>query len=100
MSSELKIGDAVLVTTEHRGVFFGYFCEWLDNDHKHIGLTKCRNCISWPSSVRGFLGLAETGPDSGCRIGPAADVPMLRDVTSVSRVTDDAVLRWEAAPWS
>lgn len=100
MVTDLKQGDAILVTTSHRGVFFGYFDSWVDDEYKHIRVTKCRNCISWSSLIKGVFGLAATGPDGNCRVGPAVDVPMLRDVTAVVRVTDEAIKCWEAAPWS
>lgn len=85
----------VLVTTAHRGVFFGYS----DNtDGDTITLERCRNCIYWSADVKGFLGLAATGPTDNCRIGPAATVK-LRNITSVTEVSQDAAERWEAAPW-
>ena len=88
----------VLVTTAHRGVFFGYA---LANykDAKTIRLTNARNCIHWSADVKGFMGLASTGPTAKCRVGPAVDIT-LRDVTSVSEVSPSAVKEWEAAPWS
>ena len=47
----------VLVTTQHRGVFFG-FADPAELDCKSkIHLTRVRNCIFWHSSVGGFLGL-------------------------------------------
>lgn len=52
---------AVLVTTAHRGVFFGYATK---TDGDTIKLRAARNCIYWHQSVRGFLGLASTGPNS------------------------------------
>jgi len=87
---------AVLVTTAHRGVFFGYATE---TGGKTIKLRGMRNCISWSSSIKGFLGLASTGPDENCRIGPRADGE-LRDITGVWEVSPDAVTAWESAPWS
>ena len=87
---------AVLVTTQHRGVFFGY----TDNtDGDHIWLKRARNCLSWSSDVKGFMGLAANGPSRNCRIGPAVEKLQLRDITSVSEVTAEAVTKWEAAPW-
>lgn len=93
--STQSIGRPVLVTTAHRGVFFGYA--------KHtkgpiIKLARARNCIYWSADVRGFLGLAETGPSSSCKIGARADVE-LRDITSVAEVTEAAAKRWEDASW-
>lgn len=89
--------QAVLVTTEHRGVFFGYATK---TDGKTIELTRARNCIYWPSSNQGFLGLAKMGPMDGARIGPAADAITLHGVTCVARCTPEATLAWEAAKWS
>lgn len=86
----------VLVTTAHRGVFFGYAT---DTSGTTIRLSRARNCIYWTAALKGFLGLASDGPGDGCRIGPAADIE-LRDVTCVAEVTPEAVARWEAAPWS
>ena len=89
-------GRAVLVTTAHRGVFFGYAVR---TSGSTIKLRAARNCIYWPTENKGFLGLASDGPASGARIGPAADIE-LRDITCVAEVTDEAAKRWEAAPWS
>ena len=86
----------VLVTTAHRGVFFGYT---EDTSGAIIKLRSARNCLYWPANQKGFLGLAATGPVSGSRIGPAADVE-LRDITSVADCTPAAVIAWEKAPWS
>lgn len=86
---------AVLVTTVHRGVFFGYAT---DTTGETIFLRRCRNAVYWVGGVKGFLGLASTGPLDGSRIGPAADVT-LRSITSVAEVTAGAVARWEGAPW-
>lgn len=87
---------AVMVTTQHRGVFFGYATK---TDGATIKLRAARNCLYWPVGQKGFLGLASTGPISGARIGPHADIE-LRDITCVAECTPDAVKAWEAAPWS
>lgn len=86
---------AVLVTTTHRGVFFGYATR---ADGATIKLRAARNCIYWPSSNKGFVGLAAMGPVNGARVGPAADME-LRDITCVAECTEEAVKAWEAAPW-
>ena len=86
---------AVLVTTAHRGVFFGYAQK---TDGTTIKLRGARCCIYWPSENKGFLGLASMGPLKGARVGPAADIE-LRDITCVAGCTAAAVTAWEAAPW-
>lgn len=90
-----KTERPVLVTTEFRGVFFGYAVE---TDGDTIHLKRARNCMYWSADVRGFLGLAGSGPTSGCRIGPPVDIE-LRKVTCVAEVSPAAVAAWEAAPW-
>lgn len=87
---------AVLITTEFRGVFFGY----IKDDTKlpnEITLIKVRNCIYWSSDCGGFLGLAATGPTKGCKIGKQVSQLTLYKVTSVSPVEKAAIKEWEKA---
>ena len=86
---------AVMVTTAHRGVFFGYA---KNTDGDTIKLRRARCCIYWTAENKGFLGLASHGPTKGARVGPAVDLE-LRDITSVSECTPDAIRAWEASPW-
>lgn len=86
----------VLVTTAHRGVFFGFA---KDTDGETIALKDARLCLYWSSDVKGFMGLAANGPTQACRIGPAADIT-LRSITAVLEVTPAAVEKWQAAPWA
>ena len=87
---------ACIVTTEHRGVFFGYA---VDTDGDQIKLRAARLCVYWSSDMRGFMGLASSGPSKDCKIGPSADIT-LRKITSVVEVTNpEAITRWESAPW-
>jgi len=85
----------VLVTTAHRGVFFGY-AKTTNGDT--IKLRAARNCVYWSTEVKGFVGLAANGPTSNCRIGPKCDLE-LRNITCVVECTPEAVKAWEAAPW-
>lgn len=85
----------VLVTTAHRGVFFGYAT---DTDGDTVFLRAGRNCLYWTADVKGFIGLASHGPSPSCRVGPPADIT-LRAITAVVEVTPEAVKRWEAQPW-
>lgn len=95
MATATKKERAVLVTTAHRGVFFGYA---KDTDGETIALTRARLCIYWSADVKGFMGLAATGPSTSCRIGPPADIT-LRAITAVAEVTPEAVEAWERQPW-
>jgi len=86
----------LVVTTAHRGVFFGY---GVASDAPTIRLERVRMCVYWPAENKGVVGLAAHGPKKGARIGPAAPAMTLRDVTSVMEVAPEAVKRWEAEPW-
>ena len=79
----------VLVTTAHRGVFFGYA---KDVDGETIALKRARLCVYWSVDVKGFMGLAANGPTASCRIGPAADIT-LRNITGGS-LTETPVFRF------
>lgn len=91
-------GQAVLVTTAHRGVFFGYLVG--EPSKEKVMLTRARNCVSWTQQERGVFGLAAVGPSKECRIGPAVPSLTLMDITGVATVTPEAVERWEQSPWT
>lgn len=89
----------VLVTTAHRGVFFGYLIG--DAAKEKVVLASARSVVYWDAAAKGFLGLASTGPTPGCRIGPAAgDESTVFDITGVFGCTPAAAAAFEAAPWS
>jgi hypothetical protein len=94
--SAKSVERPVMITTQHRGVFFGYAT---DTAADRIKLRAARCALYWSKDVRGFLGLANQGPTKTCRIGPPADIELL-NITSIVEVTADAVKAWEAAPWS
>lgn len=86
---------AVLVTTKHRAIFFGY----VKSDKKlpaEITITGARNAIYW-EKTGGFLGLASIGPNKSCRIGSRVNELTLYEVTSVTPVEPSAEKAWEKA---
>lgn len=87
----------VLVTTEYRGVFFGYMDSG-DDLPASVNLENARNVVYWDSALHGFLGLAADGPSDKCRIGRAADIT-LYGVTCIANVSEAAVAKFERAPW-
>ena len=91
-----SVRQPVLVTTQFRGVFFG-FVDSKDKANRSLTLHDCRCCISWSSSVGGFLGLAAKGPDGNCKIGTQAPSVLLHDITSVTDCTEAAVEAWQKA---
>lgn len=88
----------VVITTKHRGVFFGY----VEDDSKlpnSITLSNARMCIYWSSSIKGVLGLASTGPNSSCRVGLPVPKFEAWEITAVIDCTPEATEKWEAGPW-
>ena len=91
---------AVMVTTRHRGVFFGYV-NGAEPTEEQATLDRARMCVYWSSDVRGVLGLVSGGPTGGCRVTHALAEPMtIYGITGVFDVTADAVKAWERGPWS
>lgn len=98
----------ILITTQHRGVFFAQISAKQLDDYKQraiqdhlspknlIDLENCRMAIYW-NTKRGVTELAEVGPNSGSRIGAPANVDILHDVTGIFSVTDKAAEKWLAA---
>jgi len=86
-----KQNRPVVVTTEHRGVFFGFASE---TNGEVIDLKRAQLVIYWTSDLRGFMGLASHGPGSGCKIGRPVDI-QLRGITSVVECTPAAVEKFE-----
>lgn len=81
-----------LVTTEFRGVFFGYLKK--QNGREDLTLEKARNCIYWSADVGGFLGLASKGPSSQCKIGAEVSEVTLYKITSITPVSKEAEEKW------
>ena len=94
-------GIPVVVTTEHRGVFFGYAAPGTDllNSTK-IRLERCRMCIYWPQEQHGITGLSSSGPVAGAKVAPPAIAMNLNSITSIMECSDDAVKAWEGEPWN
>lgn len=87
----------VVVTTAHKGVFFGY---GEPSDKATVRIEKARMCVYWSPDVKGILGLAATGPSKNCKVGPAVPAITLREVTSVMEASEEAAKAWESGPWA
>jgi hypothetical protein len=87
---------AIIVTTIHRGVFYGEVPEKYDLSQKTMSLQNARCAIYW-GTTKGIAELASTGPTSKSRIGAAADLPALHDITAVWSVSDEARAKWITA---
>lgn len=86
----------ILLTTQHRGVFFGYVPEDQDLAARTMALQGARCAIYW-GTTKGVAELAESGPTSKSRIGAPADLPAIHDITAVWSVTPEAEQKWKTA---
>jgi hypothetical protein len=91
-----KTERAVMVTTAHKGVFFGYAIE---TGGETITLRAARMAVYWPADLRGVLGLASAGPSRGSKISGAVPEMELRQITAVVECSPEAVANWEKGIW-
>ncbi len=87
---------AVIITTEHRGVFFGFVEDDADLTQKTLGLKDAKMAIKW-RTTKGIAELAEIGPNENSLIGAKANVPVIHNVTAVFLVSKKAEEKWIAA---
>ena len=85
----------VLVTTKHRGVFYGMVDENSDLSQSTLKLLDAKMAIYW-GTTKGVAQLAHTGPTDKSKIGAPATV-LIHDVTAVWDVTDEAAEKWKNA---
>ncbi len=97
--SPAKTKRYCVVTTEHRGVFFGAL-ESEDQTAQTATLTDAQMCVYWSTDVKGVLGLAATGPSKSCRITPGIPKITLQAVTAVMDATSEATAAWKSRPWA
>lgn len=90
----------VLITTDSskRGVFMG-FIDPSDADKETLTAEQVRMAVYWSTDVCGVIGLAATGPTKNCRISKAAKKAVLKGVTAVIEISNEALKAWEKEPW-
>jgi hypothetical protein len=87
----------ILITTQHRGVFFAQVDDSADLTQKTLkDLKNCRMAIYF-GTTKGVMELAHTGPNKNSKIGAPADVDVMHDVTGVFSVSDNAAKAWAIA---
>lgn len=85
----------VIVTTEFKGVFYGEI-DPSEMKETTITLHNANNVIYWHSSIDGFIGLSNTGPNDRCTIGKKAGGPIvLHKVTSITECSEKAIKAWK-----
>lgn len=85
----------ILITTEHRGVWYAEVEESADLSTPTLtNLKNCRMAIYW-GTTRGLQELCQTGPTSSSKISVASDIAVLHKVTAVFNVTTEAASKWQ-----
>lgn len=97
----------IMVTTEKRGVFFGYTdnlpaakkaLERPDGAARAVTLKESRCAVQW-RGIKSFMALASDGPGPECRISPASPEFTPNFLTSIAVCSEKAAKAWESAPW-
>lgn len=83
---------AILVTTQHRGVFMGMVPDEQPLTDRTMRLESAKMAIYW-GATKGVAELAETGPTRSSKIGAPANVT-IHDITAVWEVTNEALEAW------
>ena len=86
----------VVVCTENRGVFGGMV---EDTKADPSVMEAAQMCVYWSRDTRGVVGLAATGPTTGCRVTKPAPSADLHGITAVFDATDEAATAWRSCPW-
>ena len=84
---------AVIVTTSHRGTFYGMTYDSIENADM-FRLRNARCVIRW-GTTGGFNELAATGPTGSTKASPMADME-INAVTCVLDVSEIAKAKWDA----
>ena len=90
----------VLITTDKdkRGVFFAYINPD-DFEKDDIMAEDIQMCVYWSVDVQGVLGLAANGPSEKCRVSAPVKKGIIKGVTFIGEVSDEAVKAWKSQPW-
>ena len=96
MAKKQSVPVPLVITTKHRGVFFGYGTY---SGEEVVTLENARMVVYWSASTKSVVGLGAFGPDRSCRISPSVPCITVRDVTAGIVCTDSAVKNFEAEPW-
>ena len=89
-----NLSTPVIVTTDKRGVVFGYTT---NVNARPIILTNARMCLYWPANVGGVFGLGEKGPTKDCKISAVVPSITLEGVTAIMGVDPAAEMAWKDA---
>ncbi len=89
-----NLSTPVIVTTDKRGVVFGYTA---NVNARPIILTNARMCLYWSANVGGVFGLGEKGPTRECKISAVAPSITLEGVTAIMSVDPAAEKAWKDA---
>lgn len=87
-----KQAKPVIITTAHRGVFYGRLEEH-DEPAQRAVLTDAIMAIRW-GTTNGFLQLAATGPTERSKLSARAPRIKLEKVVSVTDVSPEAEAVW------
>ncbi len=88
--------QTVLITTEHRGVWYAEVSDAADLTTPTLtDLKNARMAIYW-GTTKGLQELCQTGPTKSSTISAPADILVLHKVTGVFAITPAAAEKWKS----
>ena len=93
---------AVVVTTDSRGVFFGYVDDFSipESSNRTVTLYDCRMVVYWDPETKGLMDLPSRGPSNKCKISPPSPVVQISGVHFMAQCTKESTALFENAPWA
>lgn len=85
----------VLITTNNRGVYYGYLAE--NNAPDMVRLEKARVCVQWDAGHEGFLVMAVRGPKGVADVSPAVGSMEVYGVATIATCSPEAAEEWDAS---
>ena len=98
MSEVKKVACLITTDKDKRGVFMG-FIDPNDAGKEDIVAEEIRMAVMWGEATKGVLGLASKGPDKSCRITGAVKKGLIKGVTCVLELSEEAIKNWRKEPW-
>lgn len=87
--------QAVLITTNNRGIYFGYLAK--DNGAESVVLEQARVVVSWDTEHKGFLYLATHGPEEVAEVSPACERMTVYGIATMADCSPAATEAWDAS---
>jgi hypothetical protein len=85
----------VLISTNNRGIYYGYLVE--NHAPDHVTLERARVCAVWDTGEKGYLYMATHGPEGVAMVSPAVGSMEVYGVATIAECSPEAAEAWDAS---